>query len=416
MDCIRRGSTEASNNKIDTCYPQEISRGSLVDVLKRTGPSNPCGGRNPTMRIAIIAHLKYAIREPFAGGLEMHTHMLARALRTRGHAVTMFASTRSDADLGVEPICDETSLLETGIAEANDVAFFREHHAYLQLMTELRSRSFDIIHNNSLHYLPVSMAETITIPMLTTLHTPPFCWLESGIRINRGKMHYVAVSEATAKMWSHVALADDVIPNGIDLGHFPFRALSAEEPYLVWYGRIVPEKGLDHAIDAARLAGMALRIAGPVSDTVFYNEKILPRLGGNVVHVGHLAHDELASLVGGARAALCTPRWEEPYGLVVAEALACGTPVAAYRRGGVPALLNSECGALAEPDDVTALAAAAIAATRLNRVACRAHAELNCDAERMVDQYEKVYEELVSRAAVARDPADENMAELASVA
>ncbi|UAK25708.1 glycosyltransferase family 4 protein [Sphingomonas nostoxanthinifaciens] len=368
------------------------------------------------MRIAIIAHLKYAIREPFAGGLEMHTHMLARSLRDRGHAVTLFASTGSDPQLGVEPICDETSLLETGIAEANDVAFFREHHAYLKLMTELRGRSFDIIHNNSLHYLPVSMAETITTPMMTTLHTPPFCWLESGIRVNRGRMRYVAVSEATAAMWSHVAHADDVIPNGIDLHHFPFRKSASEEPYLVWYGRIVPEKGLDHAIDAARLAGLALKIAGPISDAAYYEEMIAPRLGDDIVHVGHLAHHQLAHLVGGARAALCTPRWEEPYGLVVAEALACGTPVAAYRRGGVPALLGPDCGVLAEPDDVVSLAAAAVAATRLSRSACRVHAEHHCDAERMVDKYEAVYYALRSGSAIVNDRASEPLPILASVA
>lgn len=357
------------------------------------------------MRIAIIAHLKFPISEPFAGGLEMHTHMLARTLRERGHDVTLFASTRSDPALGVEAICDETSLLETGIAEANDVAFFREHHAYLGLMTELRSRSFDVIHNNSLHYLPVSMAETLATPVLTTLHTPPFCWLESGVRLNRGPMTYVAVSKATAAMWSHVARTDHVIPNGIDLTHFPYQPVTGEPPYLVWYGRIVPEKGLEYAIDAARLAGLPLRIAGPVSNQNYFNEAIAPRLGADVEHIGHLSHRELARLVGGAIAALCTPRWEEPYGLVVAEALACGTPVAAFRRGGVPALLSTECGILAEPDDVASLASAALAASLLDRGACRAHAERYCDAQRMVDEYEGVYRQLASApSAVANEP------------
>lgn len=348
------------------------------------------------MRIAIIAHLKYAIREPFAGGLEMHTHMLASAMRDRGHDVTLFASTRSDPSLGVEAICDETSLLETGVGEANDVAFFREHHAYLRLMTELRSRPFDVIHNNSLHYLPVSMADTIGTPILTTLHTPPFCWLESGIRLSKGMMRYTAVSHATAAMWSHVACVDRVIPNGIDLRHFPFRAFAATEPYLVWYGRIVREKGLDLAIEAARLAGLPLRVAGPISDHAFYDEVIAPKLGDDVVYVGHLDHSELAKLVGGARAALCTPRWEEPYGLVVAEALACGTPVAAFCRGGVPAILDPSCGVLAEPDDVVALASAARAATLLDRSACRDRAVRCCDAERMIDSYEDLYCEMVA--------------------
>lgn len=357
------------------------------------------------MRIAIIAHLKYPISEPFAGGLEMHTHMLARSLRERGHDVTLFASTRSDPALGVEAICDETSLLETGIDEANDVAFFREHHAYLELMTELRSRSFDVIHNNSLHYLPVSMADTLTTPVVTTLHTPPFCWLESGVRLNRGPMIYVAVSEATAEMWGHVAHTDQVIPNGIDLTHFPYQPVANTEPYLVWYGRIVPEKGLDHAINAARLAGLPLRIAGPISNQSYFDEAIAPRLGGDVQHVGHLSHSELSQLVGGAIAALCTPRWEEPYGLVVAEALACGTPVAAFRRGGVPALLSPDCGVIAEPDDVASLASAALAASVLDRSACRAHAEQYCDAQRMVDEYEALYRQLaVAPVAIANEP------------
>lgn len=357
------------------------------------------------MRIAIVAHLKYAIGEPFAGGLEMHTHILARSLRKRGHDVTLFASTQSDPSLGLEAICDETSILETGIAEANDVAFFREHHAYLRLMTELRSRSFDVIHNNSLHYLPVSMAETLTVPVVTTLHTPPFCWLESGVRLNRGPMTYVAVSAATATMWSHVAHTDQVIPNGIDLEHFPYQPVASEEPYLAWYGRIVPEKGLDYAIDAARLAGLPLRIAGPISNQSYFDEAIAPRLGGDVVHVGHLSHRQLSRLVGGAIAALCTPRWEEPYGLVVAEALACGTPVAAFRRGGVPALLNKDCGVLADPDDVASLASAALAASVLDRGACRAHAEQYCDAQRMVDEYEALYRQRAfAPSAIANEP------------
>lgn len=368
------------------------------------------------MRIAVIAHLKYAIAEPFAGGLEMHTHMLVQALRARGHDVTLFASTQSDPTLGIEAICDETSLLETGIAEAKDVAFFREHHAYLKLMMALRTRSFDVIHNNSLHYLPVSMADTITTPMVTTLHTPPFCWLESGIRLHRGRMHYVAVSQATADMWSQATHVDQVIANGIDLSRFPYQRHGEREPYLVWYGRIVPEKGLDLAIDAARLAGFPLRIAGPISDPVFYEEAIAPRLGVGVVYVGHLGHDALARLVGGAQAALCTPRWEEPYGLVVAEALACGTPVAAFRRGGVPALLDGACGVLAEPDDVASLAKAATVASGFDRAACRAHAEAHCDAQRMVEQYEALYEKLCSAAVISNDCASEADRTIASVA
>lgn len=350
------------------------------------------------MRIGIIAHLKYPIAEPFAGGLEMHTYLLAHSLRGRGHEVTVFASSRSEPELGLEAICSETAMSNVGTAEAPDIAFFKEHHAYLSLMSELRHRRFDIIHNNSLHYLPVSMAETLPMPMVTTLHTPPFCWLESGIRLRQARSSaYVAVSHAVGALWNHVVPTDTVIMNGIDLDRFSFRALASSPAYLVWYGRIVPEKGLHLAIAAARQVGLPLKIAGPILDDLYFSEHITPLLGRDAVHVGHLSHRDLAELVAGASAFLCTPLWEEPYGLVVAEALACGVPVAAFARGAIPEILDSRCGVLATPDDVKSLARSALAALSLDRSACRQRAELMCDAERMIDAYEALYRRQIGK-------------------
>jgi glycosyltransferase involved in cell wall biosynthesis len=350
------------------------------------------------MKIGIIAHLKHPIAEPFAGGLEMHTHLLARALRERGHVVTVFASTRSDLGLGLEAICSETALADVGTAEATDVAFFKEHHAYLSLMNGLRHRDFDVIHNNSLHYLPVTLADSLPMPMITTFHTPPFCWLESGARLCSATDHaFVAVSQSVAALWDHVAPADEVILNGIDLENFAFHATAAEDGYLVWYGRIVPEKGLHLAIEAARLIGLPLRIAGPILDEEYYRTRIAPELGPDTIHVGHLAHTELARLVGGARAFLCTPMWDEPYGLVIAEALACGVPVAAFERGAIPEILDAGCGVLAIPDDVASLAAAGLAALSLDRRACRRRAEAVCDAARMVESYEALYRRRIAK-------------------
>ncbi|HUD95807.1 glycosyltransferase [Sphingobium sp.] len=344
------------------------------------------------MRIGIIAHLKYPIAEPFAGGLEMHTHLLARMLRGRGHMVTVFASSRSEPGIGVEAICPETALGTVGTAEARDEAFFREHHAYLSLMNDLRHRYFDVIHNNSLHYLPVTLADTLPMPMVTTLHTPPFCWLESGLRLCSAENHaLVAVSRSVGRLWDHVAQVDDVILNGIDLARFAFRPRPDAEAYLVWYGRIVPEKGLHFAIEAARRIGLPLRIAGPVLDQAYFDTRIASQLDDKTRHMGHLDHEALARLVGGARAFLCTPTWDEPYGLVVAEALACGVPVAAFARGAISEILDASCGVLARPDDAASLAAAGTTALVLERAACRQRAELACDASRMVGQYEALY-------------------------
>jgi glycosyltransferase involved in cell wall biosynthesis len=349
------------------------------------------------MRIGIIAHLKYPIAEPFAGGLEMHTHLLARSLRDRGHAVTIFASSRSEPGLGLEAICSETAISTVGTTEAADVAFFKEHHAYLSLMSDLRHRRFDVIHNNSLHYIPVTMADSLPMPMVTTLHTPPFCWLESGIRLCRARNNaFVAVSNAVGKLWGHVLPVGSVIMNGIDLDRFSFHLAPDAEAYLVWYGRIVPEKGLHLAIAAAKQVGLPIRIAGPILDEVYFRERIAPHLGADAIHVGHLAHGQLAKLVAGARAFMCTPLWEEPYGLVVAEALACGVPVAAFARGAIPDILDASCGVLAVPDDVESLARSALAALTLDRRACRRRAEQVCDAGRMIDAYEALYRRLVA--------------------
>jgi glycosyltransferase involved in cell wall biosynthesis len=350
------------------------------------------------MRIGIIAHLKYPIAEPFAGGLEMHTHLLARSLRDRGHDVTVFASSRSEPGIGLEAICSETAISTVGTAEAPDIAFFKEHHAYLSLMTELRHRRFDVIHNNSLHYIPVTMADSLAVPMVTTLHTPPFCWLESGIRLCRARNNaFVAVSNAVASLWDHVMPTDAIIMNGIDLERFCFHPKADTDAYLVWYGRIVPEKGLHLAIAAARQVGLPLKIAGPILDEVYFREQIAPHLGSNAVHVGHLSHRKLADLVGGARAFLCTPLWDEPYGLVVAEALACGVPVAAFARGAIPEIIDATCGVLAVPDDVDSLARSALATLSLDRRACRTRAEAVCDARRMIDAYEALYRRVTTR-------------------
>lgn len=326
----------------------------------------------------------------------MHTYLLATKLRERGHDVTVFASTQSSTTLGVEPICSQTALDLFGKDEAEDVAFFKEHHAYLTLMNNLRSSHFDIIHNNSLHYLPIVLADALPMPMVTTLHTPPFKWLASGVRIAGGKhLRLVAVSDAIRREWADVAVAQEVISNGVDLTRFRFHPQPATEPYLVWYGRVVPEKGLHHAIDAARLTGLRLRFAGPLLDADYFAEKIRPRLGDDTLYMGHLNHDDLSALVGGARAFMCTPCWEEPYGLVVAEALACGVPVAAFARGAIPMILTPTSGALAKPDDAQSLADAAGIALTLRRADCRQRAETFCDADVMVDGYEATYRRML---------------------
>lgn len=350
--------------------------------------------------IGIVASARHSIREPFAGGLEAHTHLLATGLRDRGHTVTVYASATSDPELGVEALCPRPSALDLSLAAEADPSmlarpFMDEHHAYLSLMLRLPARRHDVVQNSSVHYLPVAMAGTLEGRMVTTLHTPPTPWIESAVAAGgkRSDTAFVSVSRSNARAWRHAAAVRRVIPNGIDVDRWPFEA-HPTQGLAVWTGRIVPEKGPHLAIEAARRAGLEIVLAGPLADLAYYEREVAPRLGPGVRYEGHLDQNETAALVGGAEVALVTPCWEEPYGLVVAEALACGTPVAAFDRGAVGEILDGATGRLAPAGDVAALAAAAVTAAHLDRRACRSRAEEHCSLEAMVSAYESVYSEV----------------------
>jgi glycosyltransferase involved in cell wall biosynthesis len=353
----------------------------------------------PALRIALIASASFPIREPFAGGLEAHTWALARGLTRRGHEVTVFAGAGADPALGVHEF--SAIRLQTSRAARADIsmapeAWLREHHAYLQLLLELGNRargSFDVVHNNCLHHLPVAMARFVPVPMVSTLHTPPTPWLESAIQAGPCPVVFAAVSTHTARAWRHVLPAVRVIRNGVDLDLW--QPGPGGGP-LLWSGRLVPEKGADLAVRAARIARLPLDIAGSIADPRYFATKVEPLLGGNVRYRGHLRHAELARLLGAASACLVTPRWDEPYGLVAAEALACGTPVCGFARGALPELLDARCAVLTTPDDAEALAAALPAAMRLSRAAARAHAVAHCSHDVMLSQYQDLYRELAA--------------------
>jgi len=346
------------------------------------------------MKIGVIAHLKHAIRDPFAGGLEMHTFSLCKMLRQHGHEVTLFAAAGSAKGLGLEAICSEMERA----SGSPEMQFRQEHRLYLKLMETLRFRDFDIIHNNSLHYLPLALADCLPMPMVTVLHTPPFWEMEGSIRHKKCEnSSFVAVSGKIRDMWAPITSIDRVIHNGIDLKRFRYAPAPAANAYVVWSGRIVPEKGLHLAILAARQAHLPVRIAGPIADHGYFERDVRPLLNDEVIYAGHLNHFELADLMRGARAFLFTPLWEEPYGLVLAEALACGTPVASFCRGAVAEILDESCGIIVPPNDIAALAQAAHDVQCLSRSDCRKRAEAIADAGTMVAQYEDLYRHLIQR-------------------
>jgi len=352
------------------------------------------------LRIALLSSSRYPVRQPFAGGLEAFVFELAHGLTAAGHSVTVIAAPGSDIDapwnvlpLRTLQLSEQTRRLDPTTPQW----VVEETHAYLSVMLDLARAdlgAFDVVHNHSLHYLPLAMARTIAMPMLTTLHTPPLKWLEQAVALPGGvASHFVAVSQFTARQWDPINGPVPVILNGVDISSRPMG--TGAGGYAVWTGRVVPEKGVTSAIAAAREAGVPLRIAGPIGDQRYFETEVRPLLGGDIVYEGHLRRDDLNALVGRAAVALVTPHWDEPYGRVVAEALAAGTPVAAFARGGIPEIVDRSCGRLAAAGDIEGLGRAVLEAMTLSRADARVRAERCCSHEVMVAQYLQMYRELM---------------------
>lgn len=361
------------------------------------------------LRVALVSSPRFPVREPFVGGLESHVWHLHRRLLEAGVDATLFAPQGSD---GVTP--ESTFPVGTwrpGPIAATDPTipshgFIDETTALLQtmdaFMTSLAGR-FDVVHVHAPHHTPIVMAPYLPMPMLVTLHTPPTAWMEAAISVTRGRgVTFAAVSGFIADAWAIIPDRPRVIHNGVDLEAWP---VGPGGEALVWSGRLIPEKAPHVAIDAARRAGMPLRLAGPVSNEAYYEQVILPRLGGGIEHVGHLSRRELARLIGSSSACLVTPDWDEPFGLVVAESLACGTPVVAFERGGIPEVLGPPSnGALVTPGSIEEMALAIPRALQLDRAAIRRDARVRLGEERMAEQYLQLYKVLRRRNTLAMRP------------
>jgi glycosyltransferase involved in cell wall biosynthesis len=366
----------------------------LAWVVRDLSPLAGRPGRRLT--VAVLAPSTYPVAEPYLGGLESFVGGLVTGLRERGHRVLLFAaagSTQAQPEVlaggGWRP--DELSRADPSMPAE---AFMREHHAHLAVLDALRTTyadQVDVVHNNSLHYLPLSLAGTLPFPTVTTLHTPPTPWLTSALSAGGSSRAFTAVSRFTARQWEPWVPRAEVVHNGVDPERW---TLGPGGGGLLWFGRIVPEKAPHLAVAAAAAAGRHLHLVGPALDPEYFAAQIEPHLGRGATWHGHLGGAELAGAVGRADAVLVTPVWDEPYGLVAAEAAMCGTPVVAFDRGGINEVLRPHVGeqvGIVVPDaDVEAMAAAIGPATSLDRSAVRAAALSHLSAQSMVGRYESV--------------------------
>jgi len=380
------------------------------------------------MRIALVAPLISPIAPPFLGGAQALLADLAAGLAGRGHQVTLFAVAGSHIDApGVtlrDPGIDPSHLrparfygsLASTEGDAPDLAFFQGAQGFLRVFSQLEEAldEYDLIHAHAFDWPAFAFGALLARqrPVAHTLHLPA---INPAINALLCELHeignptrLITVSHACAETYRPYAPMDAIIPNGINVDAIPFGAEADADGYLLFAGRLSPEKGVSDAIEIARRAGRRLILAGGIYDAAYFEREIQPQLHArqhDLEYVGQLLRDDLYALMGQATALLLPIGWEEPFGLVAAEALAAGCPVIAYARGALPEVISDgETGFLIPPGEIDAAAQAVAAATSLSRAACRARARRLFSLSRMLDDHERFYGQITARSSSPTPP------------
>ncbi|AWX43252.1 hypothetical protein HME9304_00239 [Flagellimonas maritima] len=352
------------------------------------------------MRIAVIAHSLYPIREPFAGGLEMITHSLCSTLQSNGHIVHLYAHKDSDDRFEVRPL-SSNGLFPRSILldiEAQNLGVDGESLSYISAINTISAENYDIVHNHSLHHIPILMGNLMDAPVITTIHTPPFTLLKIGAYGTKGnnRQIFTMVSRSLHETWKSIIPNAEIIYNGIDLNKWSFNEFPKGD-YLFWYGRICPEKGTVEAIEAAIKSNCKLILAGPINNKEYFEDSVESLLENqNISYVGHLSQMEVGEYLSNAQLMLFTSLWEEPYGLTLAESLGCGTPVVAFEGGATQEILTHETGVVVPKHSIYGLVKAIHKARNLSRRKCRERAVAFCSSDSMIRGYTNLYESLLT--------------------
>ncbi|MHA6724002.1 glycosyltransferase [Sphingomonas sp. RS2018] len=334
--------------------------------------------------------MRHPIAAPFMGGMEAHCHLLTRGLIERGHDVTLFASGDSDPDLPIFTVMPRhyEAVLPWAHWRGTERLSEFQDRAFVTAWQAIRESGFDVVHNNAMHPAIHAWAARDHQPMVTSLHVPPFDGLSNAIQEQAGPWLLQTTTSRShmAGWWSTPPSTASIVHNGIDTDRWTFRAEGNGRA--VWAGRITPNKGTALAIRAAKEAGIALDVIGPIDCMDYFSESVAPLLDVDRVYHGHMGSDVLVDHIGAASVLIATPMWDEPFGLIAAEAMACGVPVAALDRGALSEVVG-DCGALA--GDEAALVEAIRRALSLPRKQCRTRVERYFSLDAMIDGYEDAY-------------------------
>ena len=373
------------------------------------------------LRIALVAPLVTPIAPPFLGGAQALLHELGLGLARHGHHVTLFAASGSrfeglvESDLAVKLNVVEVPIKPGELTPADfqarssgqagtDQAFFRQSELFLQTFLAINRADppFDIAHAHAFDWPAFALGPLSAVPVVHTVHLPS---LDRNINAiiraayeKTGRSGAVTVSKACAQTYAADFPFDRVIYNGIDTAQIPVGMGAGG--FLLFAGRIAPEKGPDLAIEIAKRAGKKLVLAGGIYDQAFFDEKIAPALeeNNNASYIGILEREKLYRLMGQAEGLLFCSRWEEAFGLVLVESLATGTPVIAWRRGAAPEIVSEgETGFLLNFMDVEGMVRAVRRLGELDRSEGRRQIERRFSLNKMLDDYVNYYCEVCAR-------------------
>jgi glycosyltransferase involved in cell wall biosynthesis len=367
-----------------------------VQQAART-PSAPPQEASSPRRIAMLAPPWIPVPPPGYGGIEFVVALLCEALVARGHDVELLCAPGSQSRARVRPI------LEAPHPERIGVALFEADHVARAFglidAAAANGAPFDVVHDHS-GYTALAMADRLELPLVHTVHGPFDHDTKPYYARHGAKGTLVCISRSQASSAPDGVRVGAVVYNPIDVDAWPVGLRKQE--WLLWLGRIVPEKGPHRAIRVARAAGRPLVLAGNVQpgNERFFADEIQPHIDGtNVRYVGEVGGARKQQLFADAYAFLMPIRWPEPFGMVIVEALATGTPVLAFNQGAAPEIVeHGLSGFLVEDEDE--MAARVPEAGELDPLRCRESAQ-RFSPDRVAAGYESVYEAVLERQAVA---------------
>lgn len=282
-----------------------------------------------------------------------------------------------------------------GNAEINKIFNLWDQYLIAKMFAEAEKGNYDLLHIHPAdRALPLSLSH-LKIPVFYTLHDPIYPWKAQVFSMfSSPNQYYVSISDAQRKPAPDLNYAATIY-NGVNLDSFVFS--EEHDDYLLFVGRIQPEKGVAEAVQVAKMTGEKLLIIGPPVTGEYWDKKIAPYLNDKIQYLGFVPREKLFKYYERAKATLVPIQWEEPFGLVITESMACGTPVIAFDRGAAPELVvDGKTGFIIKNNDLEAMAGAVKKIGEIKRDDCRKHVEQNFGIRNMVDGYENAFLKIIS--------------------